>query len=254
MGLGVEPWRYGHDVEARILRAVRWRARYRPYFHSAALRSWRTGFPHTLTPLAIALPDDASTHTLHERSMWQWLVDANLLAHPLLDRANATWRKDVYLPPGEWIDVNTGERHTGPSTIAGYDHRDIAVPAFVGGGGILVAEEPGSGGLIAEVWPMERSGRRTEYEFIQPAPSAPGEELTSTIVVVAGGADSDVEDGTATTVIDMDNRRSGGAPIRRLRRPAVSPRARSRLPGGRAAVGAAAVTGFDWQFRRQNDE
>ena len=204
MGLGVEPWRYGHDVEAGILGAVRWRARYRPYFHSAALRSWRTGFPHTLTPLAVALPDDASTHTLHERSMWQWLVDANLLAHPLLDRANATWRKDVYLPPGEWIDVNTGERHAGPSTISGYDHRDIAVPAFVGGAGILVAEEPGSGGLIAEVWPMERSGRRAEYEFIQPAPSAPGEELTSTIVVVAGSPDSDVEDGTATTVTDMD--------------------------------------------------
>ena len=204
MGLGVEPWRYGHDVEARIRRAVRWRARYRPYFHSAALRSWRTGFPHTLTPLAIALPDDASTHTLHERSMWQWLVDANLLAHPLLDRANATWRKDVYLPPGEWIDVNTGERQTGPTTIAGYDHRDIAVPAFVGGAGILVAEEPDSGGLIAEVWPVERPGPGTEYEFIQPAPDASGEELTSTIVVVAGGPDSDVEAVTATTVTDMD--------------------------------------------------
>ena len=136
--------------------------------------------------------------------MWQWLVDANLLAHPLLDRANATWRRDVYLPPGEWIDVNTGERHTGPLTITGYDHRDIAVPAFVGGAGILVAEEPGSGDLIAEVWPLERSGRRTEYQFIHLAPSALREELTSTIVVVGGGPDSHSEGGTVTTVLDTD--------------------------------------------------
>ena len=204
VGLGVEPWRYDDEVAARILRALRWRERYRPYFHSAALKSWRTGFPHTLTPLPIALPDDAYAHSLHERKMWQWLVDANLLAHPLFDRANATWRRDVYLPPGEWIDVNTGERHSGPLTIAGYDHSDIAVPAFVGGSGILVAEEPGSGDLIAEVWPMERSGRWTEYQFIHAARSALGEELTSTIVVVDRDPDPRSEDGTAATVTDIE--------------------------------------------------
>ena len=204
IGLGVEPWRYDQNVADRILRAVRWHARYRPFFHSAALKSWRSGFPHTLTPLPIALPDDVFTHSLHERKMWQWMIDTNLLAHPLLDDGNTTWRKDVYLPSGEWIDVNTGERYAGPLTIADYDHSDIVVPIFVGGSGILVTESHVSGALIAEVWPVARTGGSTAYEFSHAAQSAPGEELTSTIVIVDEAPDPGAEERTTAVVTDVE--------------------------------------------------
>ena len=209
IGLGVEPWRLGDEMSAKIAGALLWRERYRPYFYSAALRAYRTGYPHTLTPLPIGYPDDERVHSLPGEKMWQWTIDGNLLAHPIFDRGNVQGRRDVYLPAGEWMDVNTGEIHTGPKVLASYDYSEIRVPAFVGGSGVLVGRNPATGELVAEIWPIARDGQPDEYVYLHHEDFEDGREVSSTISIVASGvysgagADSASGAGSAVSVIEV---------------------------------------------------
>lgn len=210
VGLGAEPWSLPREVSARIADALLWRERYRPYFHSAALRAYRTGFPHTLTPLPIWRPDDPAVHGLHREKIWQWTVDGNLLAHPVFDRGNPDWRRDVYLPAGSWVDVNTGETHTGPQWLSRYDHGDLNVPAFVGGSGVLVARDPATGELLAEVWPIERTAGPAEYVYLHHERPGREAELSSTITIMVrqdrSSAEADLASGVDSThsVIEIE--------------------------------------------------
>ena len=209
IGLGVEPWTLGGDVSANIARALLWRERYRPFFYSAALRAYRTGFPHTLTPLPIGYPDDERVHGLQREKMWQWTIDGTVLAHPIFDRSNVDGRRDVYLPAGEWMDVNTGDIHTGPQVLESYNYSNMAVPAFVGGSGVLVGRDRDTGELFAEVWPIARAGQSDEYVYLHHEDSQFGTEVSSTITIVAAGARSSAGAGTtsgngsAVSVIDV---------------------------------------------------
>ena len=88
----------------------------------------------------------------------------SLLVHPIYgsDFATATSRT-VYLPEGEWMDFETGERFTGPATLEDYAQPFGTIPAFVGGTGILV-HSTADDGVAAQVFPV--APHDAEYEYI----------------------------------------------------------------------------------------
>ena len=167
-GMSVSRGPWGWSVKNRELfkNAIDFHCALTPYLLSAAIESHRTGFPHTLTPLPIAFPDDENTYDLASRSrqQFEWMVGPSLLATPLLhDDYRVTDKMNIYLPSGQWVDYSTGEKFSGPTTLTDYSMPLSKPPCFVGGKGILVVRELPGESLIAKVFPVAPSG--TVYNF-----------------------------------------------------------------------------------------
>ncbi|HEX4342306.1 MAG TPA: TIM-barrel domain-containing protein, partial [Verrucomicrobiae bacterium] len=101
-----EPWNYGTEFmdEFRTIDELKYRLM--PYVYAQAKDSSERGLP-MLRALFIECPEDPGS----------WLVDdeyffgSSILVAPLFHE-NQTER-DVYLPPGTWIDYQTGKSYTG---------------------------------------------------------------------------------------------------------------------------------------------
>ena len=170
MSFGIEPWDKNTssrpNTSTNIKSAVDWHNKYRPYIYSAALKTYASGYPHTATPLPIAYPLDANTYDLDDNKMWQWLIDASMLAVPLFDSANTSTseQRDVYLPSGLWMDFNTGLSYIGPGVVENFNQAGTRMPLFIGGTGIIVSE--GDASIEAEIWPIkENSETGVSYEY-----------------------------------------------------------------------------------------
>lgn len=170
MSFGNEPWRMNDPaLVAATRKAAQWHAEYQPYIYSAAVTSYETGFPSTATPLPVAFPDDPRVRDLASaaRKQYEWMFGPSLLVAPLYGGDTDTaMSRDVYLPAGEWMDIETGERFSGPITLTAYQQPFGKIPAFVGGTGILVhdpgARDPGdavaAGDVRASVYPVAAPG------------------------------------------------------------------------------------------------
>ncbi len=185
MSFGNEPWRIS-DPQLRdaTLKAAQWHDTYLPYIYSAAAQSWRTGYPGTATPLPIAYPDDPATYDLvsYQAKRYQWMLGPSLLVYPLFGSDVTTAQsRDVYLPAGEWMDLETGERFTGPVTLDNHPQPFGKVPAFVGGIGILTSQRGDD--VVAEVYPVASPG--ASYTF-----TAADADTTSTITADNTGWDA----------------------------------------------------------------
>jgi hypothetical protein len=202
MSFGNEPWVMSDaSLVDATLKAAQWHAEYQPYIYAAAIASYETGYPYTATPLPIAYPGDAATYDLVSKTakQYEWLIGRSLLVAPLYgaDATTATAR-DVYLPAGEWMDIETGETFTGPTTLAAYPQPFGKIPAFVGGDGVLVHEVDGA--LEARVFPMAPAG--AEYTTV----GEDGTTLGSIRVDTSALADVDgrelvVRDGSGAEVV-----------------------------------------------------
>ena len=166
ISVGVGPWDWPADDRAALEKAIGFRHALTPYFLSAAMDSYRTGFPHTLTPLPIAFPDDPQTHGLAtvDTQVFQWMVGESLLATPLLRRTYPTSdRMRVYLPAGRWIGYDTGVVHEGPRFLEDFEMPRDRVPAFVGGKGVLLERTRAEDQLFAVVYPLATGGSRVQF-------------------------------------------------------------------------------------------
>ncbi|MEU4477875.1 TIM-barrel domain-containing protein [Micromonospora sp. NPDC023966] len=175
MSFGNEPWRMNDSaLVAATRKAAQWHAEYQPYIYSAAVTSYETGFPSTATPLPVAFPDDPRVRDLASaaKRQYEWMLGPSLLVAPLYGGDTDTaMSRDVYLPAGEWMDIETGERFTGPTTLTAYQQPFGKIPAFVGGTGILVhdpgARDPGdavaAGDVRASVYPVAAPGATLTY-------------------------------------------------------------------------------------------
>jgi alpha-glucosidase (family GH31 glycosyl hydrolase) len=150
----------------------------------------RSGFPHTMTPLPLAFPDDPAVYTLENatRRGYQWLIGDALMAIPVYgdDYATAATR-DVYLPRGRWIEYDTGAVHDGPATLSAFSIPVTRNPLLVGGTGILVEDRRGQ--LVARIYPVSSSastvfhhkdGRDTSIRVDVGGWGAPLDVITST--------------------------------------------------------------------------
>jgi alpha-D-xyloside xylohydrolase len=101
-----EPWEYGEDFVAAFRRAAELRYRLMPYIYAQAKTASERGLP-MLRALFIEYPDDAGAWSVED----EYLFGSDLLVAPLLE--GGTTARPVYLPPGDWIDYQTGKSYSG---------------------------------------------------------------------------------------------------------------------------------------------
>jgi hypothetical protein len=180
MAVSNSPWNAGWSAEnkAKLKKAIDFHYQIGPYLHSCAVDSHTTGYPHTMTPLPVAFPEDPATYNLasSDNRQFQWMIGPSLLAAPLLhDSYSTSSLMNIYLPAGTWIDIETGAVHTGPTTLTDFDMPLDKVPVFVGGKGIHVSRIDDASPLQAIVYPIATGG--SSYTFTHPDGTS-----TSTVV------------------------------------------------------------------------
>jgi alpha-glucosidase (family GH31 glycosyl hydrolase) len=90
---------------ASNLASVRRRYELVPYVYSLAHRAWLYGEP-VFPPLVYVFPEDESARPIGGEKMIGRDLLAGMIAH------HGDRKRDVYLPPGTWMNVGTGAWHT----------------------------------------------------------------------------------------------------------------------------------------------
>ena len=124
-----------------------------PTLYDAAMKSYLSGYPHTMTPLGIAYPDDAQATAAPN---FQWMIGDSLLCTPLL-KNHSTGKMDLYLPEGTWFDYDSGEKHSGPKLLKDFPLPVTKTPCFVGGKGILVTRASDESPLTVHLYPTGKN-------------------------------------------------------------------------------------------------
>jgi alpha-D-xyloside xylohydrolase len=101
-----EPWEYGPSFTDAFRRAAEMKYRLMPYVYAQAKDSSERGLP-MLRALVVEYPDDPGSWTVED----EYLFGADILVAPLMEEG--TTGRNVYLPPGGWIDYQTGRAHGG---------------------------------------------------------------------------------------------------------------------------------------------
>lgn len=100
-----EPWEYGEDFQNAFRDADNMRYELMPYIYAQAHDCSEKGLP-MMRAMFIEFPDDPGSWLIDN----QYLFGSDLLVAPLfqdeLDR-------DVYLPPGQWTDYQSGKTYAG---------------------------------------------------------------------------------------------------------------------------------------------
>lgn len=122
------PWLWDNDGEDAIHKALNLRYRFIPFLYSLGHEAYNTGAP-TMRPLVMEFPNDPKVFNLTD----EWLLGKGLLAAPILDSGG---KRTIYLPNDTWYDFNTGDKISGPSTIAVTKALD-EIPIYVRAGTIL---------------------------------------------------------------------------------------------------------------------
>ncbi|MBU2179914.1 MAG: NPCBM/NEW2 domain-containing protein [Gammaproteobacteria bacterium] len=132
------PWWYDEPYRSINRDYLKLKMRLMPYMYTTAYEAEITGAP-IIRGLMWDYPQDPSAFT--EAHKYQFLVGKDLLVAPVYRSMAATkgWRKDVYLPQGQWIDYWDGRVVTAPTTGAKLDYKtDLkTIPVFVRAGAIL---------------------------------------------------------------------------------------------------------------------
>jgi alpha-D-xyloside xylohydrolase len=100
-----EPWEYDDAFVVDFRRAVELKYTLMPYIWTQSKIAAERGWP-MMRALFIEYPDDPTSWMVED----EYLLGADLLVAPLF--AEATSRR-VYLPPGSWIDYQTGRAYEG---------------------------------------------------------------------------------------------------------------------------------------------
>jgi alpha-D-xyloside xylohydrolase len=100
-----EPWEYGEDFTDMYRETLEARYRLMPYIYAQAQHASEQGHP-MLRALFFEYPDDPTAWTIDD----QFMLGSDLLVAPLLESSDT---REVYLPPGPWIDYQTGEVYEG---------------------------------------------------------------------------------------------------------------------------------------------
>lgn len=101
-----EPWLYGEEFMNRFRTIDELKYKIMPYVYAQAKDSSEHGLP-MLRALFVEFPDDPGSWQIDD----EYLYGSSLLVAPLFHE-NETSR-NVYLPPGTWIDYQTGKAYNG---------------------------------------------------------------------------------------------------------------------------------------------
>lgn len=100
-----EPWEYDSAFVVDFRRGIEMKYRLMPYVYAQAKASSEHGFP-MMRALFFEYPDDPTSWLIED----EYLFGQDLLVAPLFDD---TGHRRVYLPPGTWIDYQTGAPYDG---------------------------------------------------------------------------------------------------------------------------------------------
>jgi alpha-D-xyloside xylohydrolase len=100
-----EPWEYGEGFTEAFRRIVEFRYRLMPYIYAQAALASREGHP-MVRALFFEYPEDPTSWLIED----QYLFGTDLLVAPLMEEAPD---REVYLPPGFWIDYQGGRVYEG---------------------------------------------------------------------------------------------------------------------------------------------
>jgi alpha-D-xyloside xylohydrolase len=100
-----EPWAFDGAFVEDFRRIVELKYSLMPYIYAQAKQSSGEGWP-MLRALFFEYPDDPTSWLIDD----QYLFGSDLLVAPLFDWAET---RKVYLPPGTWIDYQTGKAYPG---------------------------------------------------------------------------------------------------------------------------------------------
>jgi alpha-D-xyloside xylohydrolase len=101
-----EPWVYGTNFMDDFRRTDELKYQLMPYVYAQAKDSSQRGLP-MVRALFIEYPDDPGSWLVDD----EYLYGSSILVAPLLEE-NTTAR-NVYLPPGYWVDYQTGTAYQG---------------------------------------------------------------------------------------------------------------------------------------------
>lgn len=127
-----EPWNYG--TEALEISRKYFQLRYRlvPYFYSYSRLVHDTGMP-LVRPLYLDYPELEEAY----QYQYQYLLGGELLVAPIgTPGEGGVTRKEIFLPPGEWYDYETGEAYRGPAVFT-YAAPLDRCPIFVRAGAVI---------------------------------------------------------------------------------------------------------------------
>ena len=100
-----EPWEYGEDVERDFRRAIELKYTLMPYIYAQARDASAKGHPLMRT-LFFDYPADPTSWFIED----EYLFGTDMLVAPLFDSSTT---RNVYVPPGEWVDYQTGTSYEG---------------------------------------------------------------------------------------------------------------------------------------------
>ena len=100
-----EPWEYGEEFTDEFRRTVELRYRLMPYVYAQAKLCSEEGYPMMRT-LFFDYPEDGASWFIED----EYMFGRDLLVAPLMEDTPA---RDVYLPPGRWIDYQSGKAYQG---------------------------------------------------------------------------------------------------------------------------------------------
>jgi len=115
-----EPWEYDSAFVVDFRRAMELKYALMPYIYAQAKASSEKGFPMMRT-LFFEYPDDPTSWLIED----EYFLGGDLLVAPLFDDAD---HRRVYLPPGTWIDYQTGRVYLGATW---HDIRAGTIPIVV---------------------------------------------------------------------------------------------------------------------------
>jgi alpha-D-xyloside xylohydrolase len=128
-----EPWEFDAEFVELFRASVNFRYRLLPYILAQAAEASRLGHP-LLRPLFFEFPKDRGSWVVDD----QYLLGSQLLVAPLFEPVGA---RAVYLPPGQWVDLQSKQAHVGPGWVT-LEAGDIPAIILARGGSAIVTIEP----------------------------------------------------------------------------------------------------------------
>lgn len=167
MSVGEPPWSFSNPAVGKtMLFAARLHERLQPFLYAQALRFADDGYPWPMTPLPVAFPEcDGVYNRENDRVRgFEWMIGGSLLATPLYGNDfDTAEERDIFLPPGPWMDYDSGERFTGPTLLRHVKMPTTRTPLFVGGSGIVL--EKVDGHTMARVYGLEPGNHSETFQL-----------------------------------------------------------------------------------------
>lgn len=135
------PWHFGEEIFEIVKRYAHLRYRLLPYIYGLSLESTRTNVP-VMRPLGLEFEDDPGSMSIQT----EYLLGPWILVAPVL---NPEGEVQLYLPPGDWYDLWTGEKKHGPSACRLSVDLDV-MPVYVRGDAILPFAEVSE--TVPDLW------------------------------------------------------------------------------------------------------